>query len=352
MGRVKDGLAQVDLALASPALADDMLLQAELQHLRGNLHFAAGNLEDCRIAHEAALTAAERAQSTEWRIRALGGMGDVGYACGTTETARRYFQECVTLADQEGLLRVATANRGMLADCLLFALDAPGAMREIEIALACSRQIGDRYLEMFTLQCQSFVHLITAHDKEAAACTEPALVLSRTLKSDRYTYILLATLAVTADVTVSSAQRMQYCQEALGLAERTSMTFAGSLVLAITAQCEPDPAKQADWIARGEDLLARSPLAHNQILFRRHAIDWAIGRRLWPEVRRVAAQLRDFCATREPIPYVEFVAERALAIAGLAEAPDDPAAAARLRAVRDKARAHDLRFTFPALKDD
>ncbi|HWA48344.1 MAG TPA: adenylate/guanylate cyclase domain-containing protein [Dongiaceae bacterium] len=352
LGRVKDALAQADLALASPALADDALLQAELQHLRGNLHFAAGNLDECRAAHQAALAAADQAQSKEWRIRALGGMGDLGYASGTTETARRYFQECVTLADQEGLLRVATANRCMLADCRLFSLDVAEALRDIEMALACARQIGDRYLEMFSMQCRSFVHLITGHNEEAAASTEQALVLSRALKSDRYTYILLATMAATADVTVSSAQRMQYCQEALELAERTSMAFGGPLVLAITAQCEPDPDKQPVWIKRGEELLARSPLAHNQILFRRHAIDWAIERRQWSEARRFAEQLRAFCAAREPIPYVEFVAERALAISDLAEAPGDPVAVARLRSVRDKARARDLRFAFPVLEDD
>lgn len=347
LGRVKDALAQAETAMASTALVEDALLQAELQLLRGNLNFAAGNLDECRAAHEAALAAADRAQSTEWRIRALGGMGDVGYATGTTETARRYFQECVTLADQEGLLRVATANRGMLADCRLFALDTAGAMREIEIALACARQIGDRYLEMFSLQCLSFVHLITAHDEEAAISTERALELSRALKSDRYTYILLATLAATAGVTASSAQRMRYCQEALELAERTSMAFGGPLLLAITAQCEPDPEKQAVWMARGEELLPRSPLAHNQILFRRHAIDWAIGRRLWPEVRRFSEQLRSYCAAREPIPYVDFLVERALAIADLAERPDDRAARQRVIALRDRARAHDLRFWFP-----
>ena len=338
--------------MVSPALADDALLQAELQHLRGNLHFAAGNLDECRAAHQAALAAADRAQSTEWRIRALGGMGDVGYATGTTETARRHFRECVTLADQEGLLRVAIANRGMLADCMLFSLGTPGAMREIEVALASARQIGDRYLEMFLLQSAAFIRLATAHNEEAAATAERALELSRALKSDRYTYMLLATLAATAGVTTSSAVRMRHCQEALELAERTSMVFGGPMVLAITAQCEPDLEKQAQWIARGEELLPRSPLAHNQFLFRRHAIDWAIGRRLWGEARRFAEQLRAYTAAREPIPYVEFVAERAVAIADLAEAPGDPVATARLRSVRDQARAHDLRFTFPALGDD
>ncbi len=352
LGRVKEALAQTDAALASPALAGDALLQAEIEHLRGNLHFAAGNLDECRAAHQAALAAADLAQSTEWRIRALGGMGDLGYAAGTTETARRYFHECVTLADREGLLRVATANRCMLADCKTFSLAVGDALREIDLALTNARQLGDRYLEMFALQSLSFVHLITAHDEEAAISAEQALVVSRALKSDRYSYILLATLAAAVGVNVSSATRMGYCREALELAERTSMAFGGPLVLAITAQCEPDAAKQVEWMARGEELLARSPLAHNQILFRRHAIDWAIGRKLWSEARRFAEQLRAYCAAREPIPYVDFVVERALAIADISERPGDAAARRRLRALRDQARTHDLRFAFPVLEGD
>lgn len=349
LGRVKDALAQTDAALAIPGLAEDALLQAELQHLRGNLHFAAGNTDECRAGHEAALAAAERAQSTEWRIRALGGMGDLGYATGRTETARRHFQECVALADREGLLRVATANRCMLADCRLFSLAIAEAMRDNEQALASARQLGDRYLEMFALQSMALLHLVTSHDEEAAVTSEQALDLSRALKSDRYTYILLAGLAATAGVNVSSAERMRYCEEALELAERTSMAFAGPLLLAITAQCEPDPGRQAEWIARGEELLPRAPLVHNQILFRRHAIDWALGRHLWHEARRFAGQLRDYCAEREPIPYVDFVADRALAIADLAENPENAEAKQRLVALRDRARMHDLRFPFPEL---
>lgn len=350
LGRVKDALALTDAALASPALAADALLQAELHHLRGNLHFAAGNLDECRAGHQAALAAADRAQSTEWRIRVLGGMGDLGYATGSTETARRHFHECVALADREGLLRVATANRCMLADCKLFALAVTDALRDNDVALASARQLGDRYLEMFALQSIAFVHLFTSHDEEAAAAAEQALVLSRALKSDRYTYILLATLAATAGTAVSSATRMGHCLEALELAERTSMAFGGPVVLAITALCEPDAGKQAQWIARGEEMLARAPLAHNQILFRRYAIDWAIGRRDWAETRRFAAQLRAYCAAREPIPYVDFVVERALALADFSERPSDGAATQRVRAVRDQARILDLRFSFPVLE--
>ncbi len=345
LGRVQEALAQSATALASPALAQGGILLAELQHLRGNLHFAAGNLAECAESHQAALDAAAKANSMEWRIRALGGMGDVGYAAGRLATARRHFLECVELAYGEGLLRVAIANRAMIGDCEVYFLEIDKARSDAEAALSGARQLGDRYLEMFALQSLAYVHWCAGHE-EAAVSVQQALTMSRALRSDRYTYMLLATLASAAGVRMSSAERMALCREALELAERTSPTFAGPVVYVVTAQCEPDPALQIDWIRRGEELLARSPLAHNQILFRRFAIDWAMGRRDWDEVRRFAGQLREFCAAREAVPYVDLVVDRAVTLADLAARPGDPALLARLQVLRDHARRHDLRFTF------
>jgi hypothetical protein len=282
----------------------------------------------------------------EWRIRALGGMGDAGYAAGRLVTSRRCFIECVKLADDEGLLRVATANRPMIGDCELYFLEVHKALGDAEAALAGARQLGDRYLEMFALQSRAHVQWCAEHE-EAAVGAEQALTVSRALRSDRYTYMLLVTLASAAGVRMSSAERMALCREALELAERTSLTFAGPLIYAVTAQCEPDPSLQREWIRRGEELLPRSPLAHNQILFPRLAIDWAIARRDWDEVRRFAEQLRAFCAAREPVPYVDLVVDRAVTLADLAARPGDPVLVERLRGLRDHARGHDLRFSFP-----
>jgi hypothetical protein len=234
----------------------------------------------------------------------------------------------------------------MIGDCEVYFLEIDKALSDVEAALAGARQLGDRYLEMFALQSRAHVQWCAEHE-EAAASAEQALTVSRALRSDRYTYLLLTTLASAAGVRMSSAERMALCREALELAERTSPTFAGPVVYAVTAQCEPDPALQIAWIRRGEELLARSPLAHNQILFRRFAIDWAIGRRDWGEVRRFAEQLRAFCAAREPVPYVDLLVGRAETLADLAAHPGDPMLLERLRVLRDHARRHDLRFPFP-----
>lgn len=347
LGQVQEALSQSQAALDSPALADDTLLLAELQHLRGNLHFAAGNLSACAASHAATLEAAKRANSMEWRIRALGGMGDANYADGRLATARRFFAECVLLAEREGLLRVATANRAMIGNCEVHLLNVPAALAHVEAARAGARQLGDRYLEMFALESRAFIQWCAAH-QDAAASAEQALALSRALRSDRYTYFLLALLAGTAGPQMSSAQRMALCREALHLAEQTSLTFAGPLVFVVTAMYEPDSRRQFEAMGRGEELLANSPLAHNQIFFRRLAIDWAIERGHWDEVRRYAADLKSFSAAREPLPYVDLVVERALVLADLAERPGDAVLLIRLHALRDHAHAHDVRFSFPA----
>lgn len=345
LGRVQDALAQSADALRSPALAEDPILHAELQHLRGNLHFAAGNLAACAASHRAALDAAAQAQSVEWRIRALGGMGDANYASGRIATARRYFSDCVALADRHGFLRVSTANRPMVGNCSIYFLDVDPGLREIEAALVDARRLGDRYLEMFALESRAFVQWGAGHE-EAAESAEQALSLSRSLRSDRYTYILLTTLAGSAGGLMSSTERLALCHEALDLAERTSITFAGPLVYAVTAQCELDPVKQAEWIRCGEKLLATSPLAHNQVLFRRLAIDVALAHRRWSDALRYADELRRFTAERESLPFVDLIADRAVALTELAVHPQDAILRQRLEALREDAQAHGLRMSF------
>lgn len=351
LGRVQEALRQTEGTITSQALSEDPQLLAELQHLRGNLHFAAGNLAECRDAHQAALAAAELADSAEWRIRAHGGMGDAAYAAGMLATARRHFSECATLAERSGLLRVAAPNRAMTGDCESYFLEIAKALNDVDTSLTVARQIGDRYLEMFALQSKAFVEWSAGH-VDAAASAEQALTISRSLRSDRYTYILLLTLAGSVGSRMSSAERMALCREALELAERTSISFAGPLVYLVTAMCEPDMAAQVDWIRQGEALLERSPLAHNQVFFRTFAIDWAAGLKRWDDVRRFAAELHQFCAEREPLPYVDLLIERGLTLAALAERPDDVASLQRIRALRDRARACDLRVSFPPLAGD
>ena len=351
LGRVAAGLQLAETLEPMVAEIGDHRMAAEFFFLRGNLAFAAADLALCKASHQAAFAAAERAGSIEWRIRALGGLGDAAYAEGNLVTARRCFGECADLADQHGFIRIAAPNRGMQANCQLYFLEVEQAQRQYELALSQSRRIGDQYLEMFAKECMAFGLWVADRHEEVARAAGEALAMSRALKADRYTYVLLACLASASRHSAPAEAMLALCREALELAERTSMTFAGPLVYGVYALVEPDPARQRELLRQGEALMEKTSMAHNRVYFLRFALDWAIERGNWDEARRYADVLSKYFETRETLPYVDLLVARARLAAALASDPRDKAAMAELTALRDSARSHGLLMPFPPLND-
>ncbi len=117
------------------------------------------------------------------------------------------------------------------------------------------------------------------------------------------------------------------------------MTFAGPLVYGVYALVEPDPKRQVELLREGEALMERTSMAHNRVYFLRFALDWSIERGNWSEARRFAGILADYFETREKLPYVDLLVERARLAAALGDNPGDQAAMAALVALRDRARA-------------
>lgn len=351
LGRVAVGLQQAEaLGPLVQEIGDD-LMAAEFHTLRGNLAFAAADLELCKASHQAALAAADHAGSVEWRIRALGGLGDASYAEGHLATARRCFAECADLADANGFVRTASPNRGMQAICEVYFLRIDEAERQCELALSGARRIGDQYLEMFAKECMAFVLSVAERNDEAADAANQALAMSRALKADRYTCVLLACLASALRHRLPSAELAALCQEALELAERTSLIFAGPMIYGVHALIESDPVRQEGLIRQGEALLGRTALAHNQTYFYRFAIEWALEHGHWKPAECFADNLGRYFAAREPLPYIDLLMERARTLAALGRNPDEESQMARLVELRDRARAHGCRMTFPPLND-
>ncbi|MBA4097354.1 MAG: hypothetical protein C0484_11380 [Rhodospirillum sp.] len=351
LGRVAAGLQLAEtLGPMVDAIGDDRMA-AEFFFLRGNLAFAAADLALCKASHQAAFAAAERAGSVEWRIRALGGLGDAAYAGGNLVTARRCFGECADLADQHGFIRIASPNRAMQANCQLYFLEIEKGQRQYELSLSEARRIGDQYLEMFTKQSMAFgLWVADRHDEVARAANE-ALAISRALKADRYTYVLLACLASASRHRLPTDELLALCREALELAERTSMTFAGPLVYGVYALVEPDPDRQVELLRLGEALMEKTSMAHNRVYFLRFAIDWAIERGNWGEALRYADILASYFEVREKLPYVDLLVRRAHLAAALADDPGNHATMSELVALRDDAQAHGLLMPFPPLND-
>jgi hypothetical protein len=68
---------------------------ARVHHVRGNLCFPLGRLQECLQEHELALDFAQKANAPELQARSLGGLGDAEYARGRMASAYTAFSRSV-----------------------------------------------------------------------------------------------------------------------------------------------------------------------------------------------------------------------------------------------------------------
>ncbi|MBL8710883.1 MAG: AAA family ATPase [Rhodospirillaceae bacterium] len=346
-------LGDIDLAmnhlLAAEPLADaedEPALLAEISYLRGNLNFALGRADECLAAHGAALAAARQAGEAEWLARAESGLGDAYYLQGRYALAQRHFINAVDAAESAGLLRIVPANRGMIGNCHVFYGRFDLGLEDVAAACAAATQIGDRFGEMFGLECRAFILMTARRWPEAETPAREAMELAAEIGARRYESITATILAMSLLAAGRNAEAEALSRRAVVLAEETGIGFAGALILAVRAIILGIGAEARAAIERGEVLLRQTGMAHNHIFFRAFAIDWAIIADDWALLDRFAGGLAQFTAA-EPLPYVEIVIERARLLARLQRNPGDVSARRDLMLLAADARRIDFRLAFP-----
>lgn len=346
LGNVATALANLAEAEPIAAAADDAALIAEINYLRGNLHFARGAGEECLATHGKALAAAQRSGSAEWLARAESGLGDANYMMGRYAEAQRHFAACVATAESAGLLRIICVNRGMIGNCHIFYCRFDEALREVAAAQAAAHRIGDRFGVMFGQECAAFVLMAANRWAESGEPAETAKRLAAEIGARRFESIMGAVLAMARWQEGDIAAAMSLADHALELAEATGLGFAGALIEGIRATILGSGEQGRAAIEHGEALLQATSMAHNHIFFGGFAIDWAITAADWPMAERHADKLEKFTAAR-PLPYVDIVVERARLTARLGRDPDDTAASQALRALALRAGDRKFALRFP-----
>ena len=348
LARIDDAFAALDEAepLAT-ASADDRAL-AEIHYLRGNLHFARGELEACRDAHSSALRFAERLDAPEWRARALSGLADAQYMDCRMATALRHFSECVDICDANGLTRIAVPNRIMMGVCRIYVCDFDVALDDMRKALETARRIGDLHAEMFALANMAVCLTAAARYDAIGDTLAMALEQARALKARRYEAWILVLCAELALIEGRREEALSLVRQGLAASDETSPRFVGPILFGLLALLEPGREAQEAAISAGKSLLAKGAFGHNHFWFRRHAIEQALLTRQWDAADRHA----DALLTRmsdEPLPYSTIVARRGQLLArrgaGAATA-DDESELERLRA-----KAAEVDFRIDALGD-
>ncbi|HEY4164941.1 MAG TPA: adenylate/guanylate cyclase domain-containing protein [Dongiaceae bacterium] len=336
-------LAEIPQAFASLAEAEPIAtslgepaLLAEICYQRGNLNFAMGRAEDCLSEHRRALAAAKRAGVPEWMARARSGLGDAYYMEGRLVSCGRQFLRAVEIAHDARLLRIMPANQCMAAHALLYSMRLDEALSMAEESRRLALELGDRFGEMFALECRAYILMMSGRQDGLAEITELALERSRALGARRYEAILLSILGMERHRAGRGAEGVVHARDGFRIAKETGSGFCGALICGVLCIVETDRDRRQAAIAEGRALLRETGLSHNHIWFRVYAIDWALRERDWTEAERFAGDLAQYTA-REPLPTVDLMIARGRTLARLGRNPADEAALHEFEQLRAKA---------------
>ncbi len=351
--RVSDDLDEAFEALeVAEELARKQGLTAELAriyHLRGNLCFPLGRMDDCLAAHEMSLEYARRTGSPQAEAEALGGMGDAVYAMGRMASAHKYFLRCVELCRRHGFGRIEVANFPMVAHTLLFlegpARALPEGVRAVEAAARASHHRAELNAELSVL----FALVELDRRDEARQHLERGRILVEQLGARRFGATPLGWEALIRHAEGRASEATRLAERALQTCYDTVIGFDGPRTIAILAMVTRDPAERRRLLEQGERLLAEGSVGHNHLMFYRHAIDAMLAEQDWDRAEHYAGLLEDFTRT-EPLLWSEFFAVRARALAAFGRGRREPELCAELERLRDRAHGLGWRSAVPALE--
>ena len=177
-GDIPRAMQALDGAQAMLAEPGDPGVRSRIHNLRGNLCFAAGEIEACGREHALALAHAQRSNDLEAEALASSGLGDHAYAEGRMLSALRHFRHCVELSRRAGLLRAEIVNTCMVGHCLSWSGDGDAALREIRAAVALSSRLGMPQTEVMALESLGMVLTFRGDFEEAEPWIERAIQFS------------------------------------------------------------------------------------------------------------------------------------------------------------------------------
>ncbi|MDP9139057.1 MAG: AAA family ATPase, partial [Pseudomonadota bacterium] len=291
--RLGDAKDRIDAALALAGRDENHLLLAKAYFVKGNLEWATGNYTGCITNHQASLTHATAAGSTELEVQALGGLGDANYLRGHMLTADRHFSLCVKGADDSGLGRISAANRPMLAWCAFYGGRLAAAWNHAIAARAAARSISHKRAEIIALNA---LVLIAAERGDASSLSDhngAARSLARELGSLRFQAMVLMFESWPDLMEGRRDRAREKLRTALDLAADTP-TFIGPWIMSGLALAAESPEERREWVDRGLEILRKGAVSHNYIFFHCDVINACLNDRDWNGARLHADMLAQY----------------------------------------------------------
>ncbi|WP_321795778.1 adenylate/guanylate cyclase domain-containing protein [Caballeronia sp. J97] len=336
--RVSEGLAEalalIDAAQKTAQRDDRVSELARLHHLRGNILFPLGRIDECRIEHERGLAHAQRLHAPEAEARALGGLADAAYAQGCMKSAFEHFSGAVALAREHGFGRIEVANRSMMGFSRMYLNEAREARADAVDGSREAALVGQPRAQLLceTLGVFACYELGDAHAMRAHLDRERALI--RQLGARRFE---AQSLELQGRLLLDSGDRQEavrVLRESLALCREVGMQFSAPKALSALSLAVDDEAERARLLEEGAALLRLGAVGHNHLWFYRDAIDAMLACGDAAGALRHVEALERY-TQKEPLPWSQLFAFRGRVLAAWRTRRDDEAIVSELRRLRE-----------------
>jgi class 3 adenylate cyclase/tetratricopeptide (TPR) repeat protein len=347
--RTDEALSMLDLA-EEVASRNELLLElTRAHHLRGNLLFPLGRIEECAEQHRLALDFARQAGSVREEAAALGGLGDASYARGRIVSAHDYFSRCIDLARVQGLGRIEVANLSMVAHCRMYLADLKGAREVGRVAIEAALAVGHQRAEVIARNAAGVLALLAGDLDEGKEHVERRLALARQLGAARFEAVALNDHAGILRAEGRIQEAVEALERALAISRAAGVSFVGPWILGQLGLVVDDPERRRAALQEGERILRSGAPAHNHFWFYTFAIETSLATGAWDEAERYAAALETYNSA-EPTVWCEFLVAWGRALAAHGRGARDETTMSRLAGLRDQAAQIGFRFALPPLQ--
>jgi tetratricopeptide (TPR) repeat protein len=348
--RYDEALAAVDEAEAAATVEGLTEERARIHHLRGNLYFPLGRVEECVREHELSLKFAHEAGSPKAEARALGGLGDAFYALGRMRTAHDYFRRCVMLAREHGLGRIEVANWPMIMTTIRYLMRWREALAEVEASLEATSRVGYQRAELLARSIAMNYHIELGQLELVKEEIGQAEELIERLNAKRFRPYILEARAILDLAAGDRKAAVGKLEQAVNVCRGSDFSFAGPPALANLARMTDDAQQRREALNEGEALLRQGAVGHSHIYFYRDAMEACLRAEDWEEMERYATALETYTRP-EPLPWCEFCIARARALGAFSQGRRDAAIIGELRRLRDEAASVGLMPPLLALEE-
>jgi class 3 adenylate cyclase/tetratricopeptide (TPR) repeat protein len=290
-------------ALAQPAL------MAEIYYLRGCIYFGTGRVDACLDAYRKAKECANQSGSIETELRALGGLADGYYAVGRIREGYAILCDCVELAEQNGLFRIAAANRVAKGWSQHYLEGTAQALEELQLGLSQAREVGLWRSTWFGQSMIAILFMMLCRLDEAATLLPELQVEFERMEAPRLVAMANTALAFLFIYREDLQLASTYANRAREIYEETGGGHLIASVFGLIAQTSSNYEDASVALSHGEELLTQGATVHNHYDFRRHSIDTALRFQEWDDAIMFADRLDQFNA-RERTPWADFFARR------------------------------------------